>query len=541
MSNFQNIDFGSKSFLVIDDFQGMRTVLRDILRSMGVNPKVIATAANGNEAISQLSQARFDGVLCDFNLGAGKNGQQVLEEAKYRNLVGPSCAWVMITAEKTADVVMGAAEYQPDAYLLKPITESTLRLRLEKIWVKKAAFVDIDQAVMAMDFPLAIRLCDERLAVDKANAGELLRLKCHLLLVSGEHEQARLLYNALLAKRDVPWAQLGLARVHGAAGELDHAQALLESLVAENRTYLEAHDWLANVHNARGELEKAEEVLENAARLSPLSVMRQKNLGEVSLQLGKVENAEKAFRKSVALGEHSVLKTPDAYLGLARACSAQNNSKEALQVLSTLTKQFDAEEVKVKAMATEGMVYHRAGDLESARKVALKLDEVLAQPGAPRLESAAVVEMAELMMVSGEKEKAAALLQGEVRNNPDDAILLQRIQQVFDTGAMSEEGVALVEASRKEAVQLMNQGVLLARDGKFDEAMEAMRTACERLPGNVRVLFNFAHMGITFMQRTVVSPSLVDEIRQHLETAHRLAPADKRYPQLLGKLKSLAG
>ena len=93
------MEFSNKTFLVIDDFQGMRTVLRDILRSMGVNPKLIATAANGNEAITLLAQTRFDGVLCDFNLGHGKNGQQILEEAKYRNLVGPSCAWVMITAE----------------------------------------------------------------------------------------------------------------------------------------------------------------------------------------------------------------------------------------------------------------------------------------------------------------------------------------------------------------------------------------------------------------------------------------------------------
>jgi len=104
------MEFTNKTFLIVDDFQGMRTVLRDILRSMGVNAKDIATAATGDEAISQLSQNRFDGVLCDFNLGHGKNGQQVMEAAKYRNLIGPSCAWIMITAEKTTDVVMGAAE-----------------------------------------------------------------------------------------------------------------------------------------------------------------------------------------------------------------------------------------------------------------------------------------------------------------------------------------------------------------------------------------------------------------------------------------------
>jgi len=463
----------------------------------------------------------------------------VLEEAKYRNLVGHSCAWIMITAEKTADVVMGAAEYQPDAYLLKPITESTLRLRLEKIWAKKASFVDIDQAVLSHDFVRAIRLCDERLQVDRANAGELLRLKCHLLLLAGEHDQARTLCTAILSKRDVPWAQLALARIHIAGGELPQAQALLEALVAENRTFLEAHDWLANVHNAQGDLEKAAEVLEQAVRLSPHSVVRQKNLGEVSLQLGKVEDAEKAFRKSVSLGEHSVLKTADAYLGLAKACSAQDNAKEALQVLQSLTKEFETPEVRIKAMSTQGMVHHRAGDTKAAHQIALQLSEVLQQPGLVQVESAAVVEMAELMMLTGEKDKAAALLQGEVRNNPDDQFLMGRIQQVFETGAMGEEGTALMAAARKETLELMNQGVLLARDGKFEEAMAAMRIACQRLPGNVRVLFNFAHLGLTFMQKTVVDMDLVEEVRQHLETAHRLVPTDKRYPQFMGRLKSL--
>ncbi|QEL64065.1 hypothetical protein OTERR_05890 [Oryzomicrobium terrae] len=531
-------DFGDKSFLIIDDFHGMRSILRDILRSCGVNPRNIATAANGGEAIALLEKNRFDGVLCDFNLGAGKNGQQVLEEAKFRSLIGPGCAWIMITAEKTTDVVMGAAEYQPDAYLIKPITEATLRLRLDKIWSKKEAFADIDRAVVEQDFLRAVKLCDQRLATDRSNAGELLRLKCQLLLSAGEHEQARSLCSAILAERDVPWAKLGLARAQFAAGELAEARALLEALVAENRTFLEAYDWLVAVLKAQDDLTKAEEVLEQAARLSPNSVTRQKILGEVALQLGKLDNAEKAFRKSVALGEHSVLKTADAYLGLAKTCSAKDNPNEALQVLGTLTKQFNDDEVKVKALATEGMVHHKAGDPIAARKVAQQLGEALNQSGV-RTDSATTLEMAELMLVTGEKSQAVALLQDEVRNNPEDKTLLGRVQQVFDTASMGAEGSALVEASRKEALELMNQGVLLVRDGKFDEALAALRTACERLPSNVRVLLNFAHLALGIMQKTAVDPALVDEIRERLLTVRRLAPGEKRCAQLMSQLDTL--
>ena len=38
-----NIDFSKKSFLIVDDFQGMRSMLRDIVRNCGADAKHIAT------------------------------------------------------------------------------------------------------------------------------------------------------------------------------------------------------------------------------------------------------------------------------------------------------------------------------------------------------------------------------------------------------------------------------------------------------------------------------------------------------------------
>lgn len=538
MSNAAENSFENKSFLVVDDFQGMRTVLRDILRSMGVNPRSIYTAANGQEAINFLAQTHFDGVLCDYNLGVGKNGQQVLEEAKVRDLVGPGCAWILISAEKTADIVMGAVEFQPDAYLIKPITEGALRLRLEKIWARKSAFGEIDRAVAAHDYLRAAKLCDERLAVDRLNRNELRRIKCQLLLQAEDYAQVRSLCDEVLAERDLPWAQLGLARCLFAGGDLDGARRGLEALVAENRAYLEAYDWLAKVLSEQGDLAGAAGVLENAARLSPNSVLRQKTLGEVALQMGEPDKAEKAFRKSVSLGENSVFKTADAYLGLAKSCSAQDRPQEALQVLGTVTKQFDDPTVKMKTLATEGMVHHKAGDPIAARKAAQALSAAIQESGG-QVGSGDAVEMAELMLVTGEKDQAVALLQNEVRNNPEDSRLLSRVQQVFEAGAMGEEGSALVEASRKEALELMNQGVLLAKDGKLDEALGAMRAACERLPGNVRVLFNFSHLALAYARKNTADPALLEEIRQRLETAHRLSPGEKRYGTLVTQLQAL--
>ena len=63
-------DFSKRQCLVIDDFQGMRTLLRDMLRELGVAR--VDIAANGNEATGLLGGHRYDVVLCDYNLGNGR-------------------------------------------------------------------------------------------------------------------------------------------------------------------------------------------------------------------------------------------------------------------------------------------------------------------------------------------------------------------------------------------------------------------------------------------------------------------------------------
>lgn len=529
--------FANKAFLIIDDFHGMRSILRDILRSCRANVKLIDTVSSGLEAIAMLENNKYDVVFCDYNLGQGKNGQQVLEEARHRHLIGPACAWVMVTAEKTNDIVMGASEYQPDAYILKPVNEATLRLRLSKIWARKEAFTEISAKLAHKDYLGAIQLCDQRLGFDKANEVELLKLKTQLLLNCGNTGEARRIFEEVAAERDLPWAKVGLAKLLIQEGDHNGAKSLLESVLEENRAYLEAYDWLANAYQALGMHEQAEQVLERATRMSPNSVARQKVLGDISLKLGKLDNAEKAFKKSVSLGEHSIFKTPDSYFGLAKACSAKDNPKEALRILETLNKNFDDEAVRLKSLSAEGMVYHQSGDPIAARKVAQQLSKQL-EHSPQRMDSAATLEMAQLLLATGEKDTAVGLLQQEVKNNPENTELLDQVKQVFSEAKMGEQGDALVESSRKASIEQMNRGVMLVREGKIDEAITWMREAREAMPGNARVLFNLAYVLITSLQKNGADAAIATEAHEVLLEANRLAPGEKRFAQLMDSLNA---
>ncbi|WP_297325852.1 tetratricopeptide repeat protein [Nitrosomonas sp.] len=297
-----HLDLSGKTVLIIDDYQEMRSIFREFLRNCGADIKTIYMAADGSEAIAILKKVQFDIVLCDLHLGSGKNGQQVLEEAKYCSLVGPACLWIMVSAEKTPEAVTGAAEYQPDAYLLKPVTEMNLRMRLTKLWTKKAAFAKIHQAMQQSDYLKAINLCDQSLNSDKTHRTDLLRIKNDLFLLTGEYDRAQKLLETILVERDFPWAKTALAKICLKKNDMAAAKTLLEETIQANPSFLEAYDLLAQALQAMSDFEGANHILEQAIKLSPNSVSRQKNLGNIAMKTGKLELAERAYRKSIALG-----------------------------------------------------------------------------------------------------------------------------------------------------------------------------------------------------------------------------------------------
>ncbi len=79
------LDLDKYSVLIVDDVREMRTSLRTIARSMGAQE--VYEAKSGLEAIELLQAHNMDIVLCDYNLGEGRDGQQVFEEAKEHGIL----------------------------------------------------------------------------------------------------------------------------------------------------------------------------------------------------------------------------------------------------------------------------------------------------------------------------------------------------------------------------------------------------------------------------------------------------------------------
>ena len=133
--------YAQKKCLIIDDFPEIRGSLSRSLKTFGVNH--IDTAANGEEAIKYCTKRKYDIVLCDYNLGSGKDGQQILEEVRHLRVLLMTSLFVMITGESSREMVLGALECQPDDYITKPYTPASLKVRLNKAIIRHEALLPI--------------------------------------------------------------------------------------------------------------------------------------------------------------------------------------------------------------------------------------------------------------------------------------------------------------------------------------------------------------------------------------------------------------
>ncbi|MCE1250872.1 MAG: response regulator [Comamonadaceae bacterium] len=525
--------------LVVDDFQGMRTILRDLVRSMGVSR--VDTAANGKEALNQLRASRYDVVICDFNLGPGLNGQQVLDEARLHDYVGVSTIWVMVTAEKTAEMIMGAAESKPDEYLLKPINQHILETRLERLIVRKQALRSVEEALRAQDWAAALARCNQLLAQEATKTPEVLRLKSEVLLKQGDWAAAQALFEGVLAQRSLPWARTGLGRVHYARGEYELARSQFRQVLEENRMFIEAADWLAKTLDAMGDKQQAQAVLQDAVKLSPNSASRQKTLGETAWHNGALDVARGALEKTIKISEFSSNKQAGAYVALARVLSQGNEPEAALQLLKRTSDIFQGSKegahLAIQVAAVQSAVYQQTGQTEQAQAAMAQAQQLLQlQGGAANAQTA--LELAHGLLALGRKDEACELMRTLVKSHHEDGRISGQVQALFEQAQMGEEGRSLIAQSREEAVAINNEGVLLGRQGQFAEGAKRLRRALEGLPTSEVLMLNLCGLLIGQMRAEGRSDALVQEVTGLLERVREINPDSAKYRQYLALLKA---
>ena len=305
-------DFSTKKALLIEDMAEARIMQRKMLTDFGFTSIDIAMKAE--TAIELLRSKSFDVILSDYNLGKGKDGQQLLEEVRHSKLIPNTATYLMVTAETSIEMVMGAIEYQPDGYITKPFSQAMLQRRLNKLLETKERLFKVNKALDAKEYSDAIKQAEKVIEKYPSLEGKCERIIGDCLLELRDYRKALTLFDKIAKSRKMPWALFGKAKCYYFTGELEKAETLLRQLMLDNRFFVSAYDWLAKVLLKQDKPEEAQSALIEAITKSPKNILRQMELGQISLSIGDSITAEMAYRKAVFLAKHSCYNTSEVYL-----------------------------------------------------------------------------------------------------------------------------------------------------------------------------------------------------------------------------------
>ncbi len=527
-------------FLVVDDFENFRLSIRQMIRAFGVER--IEVAGNGEDAVARCEKEEFDIILCDYNLGPGKSGQQVLEELRYNEILKHTSVFVLITAETSKDMVMGALEYLPDGYITKPITKAVLQKRLDNMIEQRERLKPINIEIDKGNFEKAIELIDAEIKSETKYVTWCLRTMANLYYRLEEYELAKKIYEEVLSKRDIGWAKLGMGRVRIALGEYDEAIEDLQDLIHQNGNLIEAYDALADALVKRGKMREAQRTLENAVAISPHAIIRQKRLAEVCTINKDVEGAANAFRQTVRLGSNSVHESPDNYLNLGRCLSdlsegdsskdGQRLAKEAVKTMERVSKKFkDDDRVKMNAALIESRVHHGQGDATKS-KAALQKAEGLMEEA--EVDPETTLEFAKTLYTMGEESQAEQMLSDLAAQCGGDKDVMASIEDLLDEPVSLQKKVKARKLN-KEGISAFEQGDLAAAIKTFEEALEAT-------PKHPALNLNMVQVMLKQIKEQGGNPELkrkcqrcLDNVK-HIPQQHRQY---KRFAHLVKKVEAL--
>tara|TARA_R110002095_G_scaffold142307_4_gene123298 strand:+ start:751 stop:2346 length:1596 start_codon:yes stop_codon:yes gene_type:complete len=498
------VNYSKLRVLIIEDFANFSSALRMMLSQFGVLE--IEIAISGEKALPLMKANAFDIVLSDFNLGEGRNGNDVLEEAKQNKLLKSDCIYIMITAENTTDMVMGALEFQPDEYLTKPFNKDVLLARLERLLRRREALLPIFKAIDKSNMLDAIAQCDSLAPEHPRYKSYLLKLKTDLLLEQGNYDGCRDIYQQILMVKFIPWAQLGLGKSFFYQGQYDKAEKAFRQLLSVNRGYVHGWDWLARCQEKVDDLQGAQESLATAAKISPINVSRQSRLGQLALNNGDLEQAERALLRSVKVGKFSINRSPENYLQLATVISQRVTDVDAVTAKRM--------EKKVMLVMDELRTSYR-GDRTIALQSRLAEKQVYDAQGN-----------------DSEAEHALMLAFDLCKKDQDGSIPLEfkehLIEQLDQAGKADFAGEVVSQMQGEESVRNSEAAELYSK-GEVSNALVVLQLAIEEKPRSFAINLNLAQVAMHHMVQTHIDPALMQQVGEALDRVSSLPSDSKRF------------
>jgi len=503
--------YSKKRFLIVDELDTFCFSTKKTLKELGL--KLVDTANSAQKVIRGFENINYDVVLCNYDLGKGKNGQELLEELRYRKLLSFSGLFFIISAEVEKGKVMGTVENEPDGYLVKPVSPKDLKLRLEKLLQMKESMQSIDQNIDDGNFEAAIKLCDQKI-IEKDNYSlRCLKTKAWLLGKTGDYDQAKVTYQSILKSNDFIWAEYGLAKIALKQESYQEAETQLRHIISKDETQVEAMDLLAEMYKNQNKIEQAQDLVKQAISLSPNALLRQKELADLCVMNNQPDEANEAFQQVQKLSDQSIYAKPEQTYDYVDFLASQATSKDspidsnevkiALEQLAIAEKRFNnTNNITIQTKLMSANLYAVVGDTEEAKKL---VEQALNTDSTPsELDAATLKVAASSLSLLGDDQKAEQYLEKAADIASDDPGLVGKIYQQLNNKITLEQRVL--------ATQKNKQGIEYYSEGKTLEATSVLREAQTLTPRHISLNLNLIQVLLKLHKETN-DETLLDEVK----------------------------
>ncbi len=120
----------SMPVLVVDDYQTMTRIIRNLLKQLGFTE--IDDANDGAAALKRLGERRYGLIISDWNM-APMTGYELLKEVR-ANPETAETPFIMITAESKTENVIAAKQAGVNNYIVKPFNAQTLKAKIDAVF-----------------------------------------------------------------------------------------------------------------------------------------------------------------------------------------------------------------------------------------------------------------------------------------------------------------------------------------------------------------------------------------------------------------------
>ena len=291
MSGFSTRAYRDLLFLVIDDQAAARQSLRICAQNMGAFS--VEFAVGYHDAINRIRARTPDIILCDYDLGEGRTGQQLLEELRRLVMLPDETVFMMVTAEQSYEQVVAAVELVPDDYIIKPFSPDRLQFRLDRVLQRKHFFQPLYRAKRKKDYAQAEHFIEKHRASEAGQPYrfELLRQRAELALTKGDSSAAHSAFTEILALHPFPWAKAGIANSLYAQHRFNEAREVVEQVVNASPMYFDAFDLKARICIDMGDYEEAQKTVAETSQRTSRNYLRKRLLADAALLNGDAATA----------------------------------------------------------------------------------------------------------------------------------------------------------------------------------------------------------------------------------------------------------